>query len=1224
MGRFIRRAAPHADRRREGNDMMARISGLLLGLLILASAARSGTMSHTFSFEPPMTTVTGGRAVVSLAGARTFSQPGTPALPVYPAVFVLPPGERIVSVEAVPAGTRELALPAPLARFPAQRAPGHEIAPVASLAPAGVGEPPSWGELVTEQTASGIRFAWIALHPCHATGEEGHLLFSPALEVTIVTAPDPGTITRGRRGPLPLSPADLANPGDLEAISGAGSLPAGYLSASPRPYVIVTSSALAEAFGGLAALREQSGLRTEIVTTEWIEANCQGADLQERIRSFITTAWADWGTEFVLLGGDEQIIPHRGMYVKAGEEIEPDIPCDLYYSCLDGDWNADGDQYWGEPGEEDLLPEVSAGRLPVDTPEQVRDITAKLAAYALSPPPGRCSTALMLGELLWSIEGVDTWGGDSKDEVRAGSSAWGFQAAGLPAGISVSTLYDRDLGSWSAADLTGALCAGVNLVNHLGHANLHMVVRLTASDLPSLDNGGMPFVCYSQGCYPAAFDNRDDAGAYYAEDAIGEQLVTAPGGAVAFIGNTRLGWSAPGTTCGVSQFFDLQFFDALFGESIGRLGPAVDDSRIDNIAFLPYAGVRYVMYGLCLLGDPAMHLWTGEPRTLAVSHPESMEEGTASFEVFVSESGAPVPGALVSLMCGEPDIYFIEYTDSRGIARLFTEVSGTDTLELVVDACGCRPWSAKIPVFSPSPDPPRVSFLGIHDDPEGGGAGDGDGIIEIGETVALDLFVDNPGDEPITQASIHIATGDEWMTCPADSAFLGDLQPRSAMICTGVLSLRISRDAPDGHVAWFDIEIVSAGRNWTSRRTVAINAPGPALGSFAVSDTSEGNGNGCIEAWEFIDVHCSWTNTGSVEIDAPVVTLSCGPASAARVIRDSAPLADLPVGETAVSDGELRFFVRESTEPFTPIRIVLALESFGKVVAAETLSVTTCGFRLEDDAVDSPCSHEALVGPDAWHSDASDFHSAPGSWKCGGGPGEVYANMMDAALVTPPLCLGQGSQLTFWHRMEAEATAVYPYWAMDAGVVEISADGGGTWQILTPVAGYPCRAASTNTIFLPAYQRCWSGTIGWRQETVDLSAWTGPVRLRFHFASDEQFGFGGWYIDDISVTTEITTDAPDTPPAEAVTRLLPPWPNPFNPAVTIAFDTAGPGRVTLLVFDVAGRLVRTLHDGPLGAGRHESVWDGRDDRGVAAASGVYFCRLSAGLYTATGRLVLLR
>ncbi len=71
-------------------------------------------------------------------------------------------------------------------------------------------------------------------------------------------------------------------------------------------------------------------------------------------------------------------------------------------------------------------------------------------------------------------------------------------------------------------------------------------------------------------------------------------------------------------------------------------------------------------------------------------------------------------------------------------------------------------------------------------------------------------------------------------------------------------------------------------------------------------------------------------------------------------------------------------------------------------------------------------------------------------------------------------------------------------------------------------------------------------------------------------------------------------------------------PNPFNPRTTIWFDLDRQGPATLAVYDLRGRRVRTLADGDLPAGRHRADWDGRDDRGQAAAAGVYLIRLSSG------------
>jgi hypothetical protein len=85
------------------------------------------------------------------------------------------------------------------------------------------------------------------------------------------------------------------------------------------------------------------------------------------------------------------------------------------------------------------------------------------------------------------------------------------------------------------------------------------------------------------------------------------------------------------------------------------------------------------------------------------------------------------------------------------------------------------------------------------------------------------------------------------------------------------------------------------------------------------------------------------------------------------------------------------------------------------------------------------------------------------------------------------------------------------------------------------------------------------------------------------------------------------------------------FPNPFNPATTIAFDLARPAAVRIGIYDVSGRLVRTLVDGKIAAGRHEIAWNGENNAGIGVPSGLYFYRMSTSEgFTATRKMILLR
>jgi hypothetical protein len=84
------------------------------------------------------------------------------------------------------------------------------------------------------------------------------------------------------------------------------------------------------------------------------------------------------------------------------------------------------------------------------------------------------------------------------------------------------------------------------------------------------------------------------------------------------------------------------------------------------------------------------------------------------------------------------------------------------------------------------------------------------------------------------------------------------------------------------------------------------------------------------------------------------------------------------------------------------------------------------------------------------------------------------------------------------------------------------------------------------------------------------------------------------------------------------------YPNPFNPSTTIRYEIKEATRVKLRVYDVAGRLVRTLVDESRKPDRYKAVWNGTNNRGQSVATGVYFYRLEAGSFVSTKKMVLLK
>ena len=132
-------------------------------------------------------------------------------------------------------------------------------------------------------------------------------------------------------------------------------------------YLIITNAVMQPQLQRLADWRTRTGVPTVVRTVEFIQANYPyGVDLQDRIRRFIKDAYLQWGTTHVLLAGDTDIIPPRYGFTTffSGNYI----PTDLYFSDLDGNWNADGDSLFGEAFSDSIEP----GRQPEPDPRRLR------------------------------------------------------------------------------------------------------------------------------------------------------------------------------------------------------------------------------------------------------------------------------------------------------------------------------------------------------------------------------------------------------------------------------------------------------------------------------------------------------------------------------------------------------------------------------------------------------------------------------------------------------------------------------------------------------------------------------------------------------------------------------------------------------------------------------------------------------------------------------------
>jgi len=118
--------------------------------------------------------------------------------------------------------------------------------------------------------------------------------------------------------------------------------------------------------------------------------------------------------------------------------------------------------------------------------------------------------------------------------------------------------------------------------------------------------------------------------------------------------------------------------------------------------------------------------------------------------------------------------------------------------------------------------------------------------------------------------------------------------------------------------------------------------------------------------------------------------------------------------------------------------------------------------------------------------------------------------------------------------------------------------------------------------------------------------------------------FDGHYVDNITLELDESSGAPPGETMASRIVLHEPYPNPFNPRTTVSFSVERAVAIRLSVFDIAGRLVRMLHDGEIvQPGRNDMVWPGIDNNGRRVCSGLYFIHLETDDQRVTKRMVLI-
>ncbi len=184
--------------------------------------------------------------------------------------------------------------------------------------------------------------------------------------------------------------------------------------------------------------------------------------------------------------------------------------------------------------------------------------------------------------------------------------------------------------------------------------------------------------------------------------------------------------------------------------------------------------------------------------------------------------------------------------------------------------------------------------------------------------------------------------------------------------------------------------------------------------------------------------------------------------------------------------------------------------------------------------------------------------------------------------------------------------------------LDFSAKIGDNWKVAAPdgFSEWTVQLQSkTDTVTVPAgtFTNCYRFWFQFDGADNDWVEWyapgVGPVKRILYGIALFEYPLTYAFVNGFYLPTKIDEPPESSEPDQFY--LYHNYPNPFNSATVIPFDLSNPGYVTLQIYDIMGRRVKTLLAEPKPAGHFEVQWDGRDDLGDIAASGIYFCRLQA-------------
>lgn len=905
--------------------------------------------------------------------------------------------------------------------------------------------------------------------------------------------------------------------------------------------LIITDESIREPFDTLALWRTEGGILTEVVTTD-VVYTWPGCDNMERIRNYVIDTYSSNGLDYLLLGGDTDFIPCRYAYAMTynmGGGRDDSLPCDLYFSDLDGSWNLDGDDTWGELEDDvDLYPDIWVGRAPAEDLEEAWTFVNKTIAYESGGATAHIERSLLAAAVIWNNPYTDE--SICKEYI---DEQW------IPDFFENTKCYQSQ-GTYTLETVVSALSTGTGYVNLNDHGGISCVGVLGPEDVDPIDSDGMFFgMMYSIGCWTSAYDF----------DTVSEHFLNNPVGCgVSYVGNSSYGWGSPGNPLyGYSDRFDIELWKLLFEMPSAPLGELVGTVKTGFIPFSHQENCyRCLQYMVNLLGDPALRTFRSVPVVPVVQLPEIVTPATMCIPVFVDVPGVVPEELQVCIHDSDFSNYHVVALDESGYAIVDLDSPPAGDITVTVTGTGVKRTTQTVPEGTGSSI--VVSNVLMEDTSDYGHLAPG-----VQADVVLTLL--NQGTESLTgiELTAQLISGPAQLT--QSSISYGALSPGESGQGDDSLEIIVDETACTGETVHLDIQIQCDQGTWNYDLPLLVYAPGLYFSTYSIDDSSGGNGNGYAEPGESFDLLVDIANIGLMDAQNVSVLVS-DTFNWLTWSSDSSYTSSIPADGT----GELIFSGSLSTSAPTIAFAELLLDISADPLwnSQDSMIMVVGDFGISDDFESGPNGWTHSGTNDLWHITTLNPHSGSSGWYCGDESSGTYQNGMNCGLVSPTFYIAPEAELTFWSCFDLDLYGYDGLYVlahdMDALIVDTLdfLGAGGLLGVAQTLDG--------------------KGNLQWLPRTYDLSylEYGSLVRIEFWFYTDyDGDNIEGFYLDDVSVdgfTLNLGLEGSTVP-----VQVGRPSPNPCISSFSLPL-TLESLCWTMSIYDISGRLVlKNSFDEPL-------------------------------------------